>query len=307
MVRIETVNGIDPDSAGERVVFDDLTPIHPDTPLALSVSDAGGTDADIAGAMIDLVAPVGRGQRVLVAVPPASGGSALLRSIAHSVEQNHPDVHLIVLMVNERPEEVTDMRRSLESGEVVASTFDRPADEHALIAELAVEHAKRLVEYGNDVVVILDGLHKLTRAHNLAGSTGGRTLQGGLESGAIAPAKRIFGAARNLEEGGSLTMFATTAVDTGSVVDGIIADEFAPTASSTLRLDRDLAAEGVAPALDVNASGTVRADLLVGDADVAWQRLKDRLTSEATGSQSASALVAERLRRDGSVAAVLGS
>lgn len=308
MVRIEAVNGIEPDNARDRVVFDDLTAVHPDTQLTLAVSSADGHETDVAGAVVDILAPVGRGQRVLISVPPLSGGPAFLRSLAHAVEQNHPDVHLIVVMVNERPEEVTDMRRSLESGEVVASTFDRPAEEHALVVELAVEHAKRLVEYGNDVVVVLDGLSKLSRAHNMAGSTGGRTLQGGLESGAIAPGKRVFGAARKAEEGGSLTIFATAAIETGSVVDGIVHDEFLPTASSIIRLDRHLAAEDVAPAIDFEGTETVRADLIVGgDGIAARESLRESLASEGTGSQSPTALLIEKIRKAGSVDAVLGS
>ena len=259
LTRVETVNGMDPEQARNRPRFDDLTPLFSDSKLALE----GGTEAsDVTGRIIDLIAPIGKGQRGLIVSPPRAGKTTIMKTIARAIEQNHPDVHLIVLLIDERPEEVTDFRRSLDSGEVVASTFDRPAEEHTAVAELTIEHAKRLVEYGHDVVIILDGITRLARAYNMVAPAGGRTMPGGIDTTALYPPKKFFGAARNVEEGGSLTILATAAVDTGSVMDTVIFEEFEGTANMELRLDRDAAEQRVYPAISVEASSTRHEELL---------------------------------------------
>ena len=259
LVRVETVNGLDPEAARSRPRFEELTPLFPDEKLTL---EGGTVVGDMTGRIIDLVAPIGKGQRGLIVSPPKAGKTTIMKTIAQAIERNHPDVHLIVLLIDERPEEVTDFRRSLKSGDVVASTFDRPADEHTAVAELTIEHAKRLVEYGNDVVVILDGITRLARAYNLAAPAGGRAMSGGLDSTALYPPKKFFGAARNAEEGGSLTILATALVETGSVMDTVIFEEFKGTGNMELRLDRYAAEKRLFPAIDVDASSTRHEELL---------------------------------------------
>jgi transcription termination factor Rho len=212
--------------------------------------------------IIDLFNPIGMGQRCLIVAPPKAGKTVLLQNIAHAVAQNHPDVILIVLLVDERPEEVTDMRRHVQRGEVVASTFDRPADEHTQVAELAIERAKRLVELGTDVVIVLDGITRLARAYNLSAPTSGRIMSGGVDSTALYPPKKFFGAARNIEEGGSLTIVATALIETGSRMDDVIFEEFKGTGNIELRLDRRLAERRIYPAIDVEASSTRHEELL---------------------------------------------
>ncbi|HWD25138.1 MAG TPA: transcription termination factor Rho, partial [Acidimicrobiales bacterium] len=236
LVRIDTVSGLTPEEAKARPRFEDLTPLFPDQPLTLETADPTNMTARI----VDLISPIGKGQRGLIVSPPKAGKTTVLKQIAHSIEANHPEVHLIVLLVDERPEEVTDMRRSVK-GEVVASTFDRPADEHTSVSELTIERAKRLVELGRDVVIVLDGITRLARAYNLAQPATGRVMSGGVDSGALYPPKRFFGAARNIEEGGSLTILATALVDTGSRMDEVIFEEFKGTGNMELRLDRRLA------------------------------------------------------------------
>jgi len=257
LLRVDSVNGVDPDEAKSRRRFEDLTPLFPDEMLKL---ETGGDD-NIAGRVIDLLCPIGKGQRGLIVSPPKAGKTTVMKQIATAIESNHPEVELMVLLVDERPEEVTDMRRSVE-GTVIASTFDRPAEEHTQVAELTIERAKRLVEEGKDVVVIVDGITRLTRAYNFSGPQTGRALSGGLDAGAIYPPKKFFGAARNLEEGGSLTILATALIDTGSRMDEVIFEEFKGTGNMELRLDRRLSEQRIFPAIDVDASGTRHEELL---------------------------------------------
>ncbi|MDQ1377659.1 MAG: transcription termination factor Rho [Acidimicrobiaceae bacterium] len=258
LLRIDTVSGLSPDEARVRPRFEDLTPLFPDQKLPLEVP---GDPANLTARIVDLISPIGKGQRGLIVSPPKAGKTTVLKQIAHSIEANNPDVVLMVLLVDERPEEVTDMRRSVK-GEVIASTFDRPADEHTQVAELTIERAKRLVELGKDVVIVLDGITRLARAYNLAQPATGRIMSGGIDTGALYPPKKFFGSARNIEEGGSLTILATALVETGSRMDEVIFEEFKGTGNMELRLDRKLAERRVYPALDVNASSTRHEELL---------------------------------------------
>ena len=258
LLRIDSVNGGAPDSARERRRFDDLTPLFPDERLTLSSRDE---PYNMTTRIIDLLAPIGKGQRGLIVAPPKAGKTTVMKQIAKSISENNPDVHLMVLLVDERPEEVTDMRRSV-NGEVVASTFDRPAEEHTSVAELVLERAKRLVEEGRDVVIILDGITRLARAYNLAAPATGRVMSGGIDTGALYPPKKFFGAARNLEEGGSLTIIASALVETGSKMDDVIFEEFKGTGNMELRLDRRLAERRLYPAINVDASSTRHEELL---------------------------------------------
>jgi transcription termination factor Rho len=258
MLRIDLVNGEAPDEARKRPKFEDLTPLFPDQKLRLELPD---DPTNMTNRIIDLISPIGKGQRGLIVSPPKAGKTMIIKSIAQAIERNNPEVQLIVLLVDERPEEVTDMRRSIQ-GEVVASTFDRPSDEHTQVAELTIERAKRLVEEGTDVVIILDGITRLARAYNLAAPATGRIMSGGVDSGALYPPKRFFGAARNIEEGGSLTILATALIDTGSKMDEVIFEEFKGTGNMELRLDRRLAERRIYPAIDVDASSTRHEELL---------------------------------------------
>lgn len=257
LLRIDTINGLEPEQSRERPRFDDLTPLFPDQRLRLELNGEG----DITQRIIDLISPIGKGQRGLIVSPPKAGKTTIMKQIAQSIAINNPEVHLMVLLVDERPEEVTDMDRSVK-GEVISSTFDRPAEEHTQVAELAIERAKRLVEQGKDVVIILDGITRLARAYNLSAPASGRILSGGVDSTALYPPKRFFGAARNIEEGGSLTILATALVETGSKMDEVIFEEFKGTGNMELRLDRKLADKRVFPALDVEGSGTRHEELL---------------------------------------------
>jgi transcription termination factor Rho len=258
LLQIDKVSGMDPEVARLRPRFEDLTPLFPDERLHLEMS---GEKEDMTARIVDLLSPIGKGQRGLIVSPPKAGKTTVMKHIAHSIEANNPDVHLMVLLVDERPEEVTDMRRSVK-GEVIASTFDRPADEHTAVAELTIERAKRLVEAGRDVVIILDGITRLARAYNLAAPATGRIMSGGVDSGALYPPKKFFGAARNIEEGGSLTILATALVETGSKMDEVIFEEFKGTGNMELRLDRRLAERRLYPSIDVNASSTRHEELL---------------------------------------------
>ena len=258
LLQIDTVSGMDPEVARLRPRFEDLTPLFPDERLHLEMP---GEKENMTARIVDLLSPIGKGQRGLIVSPPKAGKTTVMKHIAHSIEANNPDVHLMVLLVDERPEEVTDMRRSVK-GEVVASTFDRPADEHTAVAELTIERAKRLVEAGRDVVIILDGITRLARAYNLAAPATGRIMSGGVDSGALYPPKKFFGAARNIEEGGSLTILATALVETGSKMDEVIFEEFKGTGNMELRLDRRLAERRLYPSIDVNASSTRHEELL---------------------------------------------
>ena len=258
LLRVDLVNGVDPEQARSRSRFEDLTPLFPDDKLQLEVeSDPTNMTARI----VDLVSPIGKGQRGLIVSPPKAGKTTVMKQIARSIETNNPEVHLMVLLIDERPEEVTDMRRWVR-GEVVASTFDRPSDEHTMVAELAIERAKRMVEEGRDVVIILDGITRLARAYNLAAPATGRIMSGGIDTGALYPPKKFFGAARNIEEGGSLTILATALIDTGSKMDEVIFEEFKGTGNMELRLDRKLSERRIYPAIDVDASSTRHEELL---------------------------------------------
>ena len=258
LLEIHTVNGGDPEKAKNRKRFEDLTALFPDEKLRLeNPLDPNNMTARI----IDLISPIGKGQRGIIVSPPKAGKTTVMKTIATSIEQNHPEVKLIVLLIDERPEEVTDMRRTVK-GEVIASTFDRPSDEHTHVAELAIEKAKRLVEQGDDVVIILDGITRLSRAYNLAAPASGRILSGGIDAGALYPPKKFFGAARNVEEGGSLTILATALVETNSRMDDAIFEEFKGTGNMELRLDRKLAERRIYPAIDVDASSTRHEELL---------------------------------------------
>ncbi|MEY2566320.1 MAG: transcription termination factor Rho [Actinomycetota bacterium] len=284
LLRIDTVSGMTPDEARARVRFEDLTPLFPDAKLNLEVP---GDTANMTARIVDLISPIGKGQRGLIVSPPKAGKTTVLKQIAHSIEANNPDVHLMVLLVDERPEEVTDMRRSVK-GEVVSSTFDRPSDEHTAVAELAIERAKRLVELGRDVVIVLDGITRLARAYNLAAPASGRILSGGVDSAALYPPKKFFGSARNIEEGGSLTILATALVETGSRMDEVIFEEFKGTGNMELRLDRRLAERRIYPALDVNASSTRHEELLFDRSQLqqVWKlrRVLNALGSEGSGA-----------------------
>jgi transcription termination factor Rho len=252
------VNGGEPEKARNRKKFEELTPLFPDEKLVLSSSDE---PMNMTARIVDLISPIGKGQRGIIVSPPKAGKTTVMKTIATSIEKNHPEVKLIVLLIDERPEEVTDMRRTVK-GEVVASTFDRPSEEHTAVAELVIEKAKRLVEIGEDVVVILDGITRLSRAYNLAQPTSGRIMSGGIDAGALYPPKKFFGAARNIEEGGSLTILATALVETNSRMDEAIFEEFKGTGNMELRLDRKLAERRVYPAIDVDASSTRHEELL---------------------------------------------
>jgi transcription termination factor Rho len=258
MLEIHSVNGGEPDKAKTRPRFEDLTALFPDEKLRLeNPSDPNNMTARI----IDLISPIGKGQRGIIVSPPKAGKTTIMKTIATSIELNHPEVKLMVLLIDERPEEVTDMRRTVK-GEVISSTFDRPSDEHTHVAELAIEKAKRLVEMGEDVVIILDGITRLSRAYNLAAPASGRILSGGIDAGALYPPKKFFGAARNVEEGGSLTILATALVETNSRMDDAIFEEFKGTGNMELRLDRKLSERRIYPAIDVDASSTRHEELL---------------------------------------------
>ncbi|WP_062523058.1 transcription termination factor Rho [Demequina silvatica] len=257
LAEVDRVNGLTPEEARGRAAFGDLTPLYPQQRLHLETEPRNMTNR-----VIDLVAPIGKGQRGLIVSPPKAGKTLVLQSIANAIVTNNPEVHLMVVLVDERPEEVTDMQRTVK-GEVIASTFDRPADDHTTVAELAIERAKRLVEMGHDVVVLLDSITRLGRAYNISAPASGRILSGGVDSSALYPPKRFFGAARNIENGGSLTILATALVETGSKADEVIFEEFKGTGNMELKLSRTLADRRIFPAVDVNASGTRREEILM--------------------------------------------
>ncbi|HWG73281.1 MAG TPA: transcription termination factor Rho [Acidimicrobiales bacterium] len=290
LLRIDTIGGLTAEEARNRPRFEDLTPLFPDHKLRLEVP---GDPANMTARIVDLISPIGKGQRGLIVSPPKAGKTTVLKQIAHSIEANNPDVHLMVLLVDERPEEVTDMRRSVK-GEVVASTFDRPSEEHTQVAELAIERAKRLVEAGRDVVIVLDGITRLARAYNLAQPTSGRIMSGGIDTGALYPPKKFFGSARNIEEGGSLTILATALVETGSRMDEVIFEEFKGTGNMELRLDRRLAERRVYPAIEVNGSSTRHEELLFDRAQL-QQVWKLRRVLNALGGEGSSAAGLELL------------
>jgi transcription termination factor Rho len=290
LVRIDTINADTPEKAKDRLEFQKLIPLYPQERFRMET-----TPLNMTGRIMDLVSPVGKGQRGLIVSPPKAGKTLVMQAIAHAITTNHPEVHLMVVLVDERPEEVTDFQRTT-SGEVIASTFDRPAEDHTTIAELAIERAKRLVELGMDVVVLLDGITRLSRAYNLAAPASGRILSGGVDSAALYPPKKFFGAARNIEDGGSLTILATALIDTGSKMDEVIFEEFKGTGNMELRLRRDLADKRIFPAIDPVASGTRREELLLGRDELAiiW---KLRRVLSGQDSQAGLEMLLNRMRK----------
>ncbi len=265
LVKVAKINFEEPEKARHKVAFDNLTPLYPDERLKMEIEDP--TIKDRSARIIDLVSPIGKGQRSLIVAPPRTGKTVLLQNIAHSIEANHPECYLIVLLIDERPEEVTDMQRSVK-GEVVSSTFDEPATRHVAVSEMVIEKAKRLVEHKRDVVILLDSITRLGRAFNTVVPSSGKVLTGGVDANALQRPKRFFGAARNIEEGGSLTIIATALIDTGSRMDEVIFEEFKGTGNSEIVLDRKVADKRVFPAMDILKSGTRKEDLLVDAKDL---------------------------------------
>ncbi|GAB2938410.1 MULTISPECIES: transcription termination factor Rho [Aquaspirillum] len=261
LVKVDRINGGPPEQAKNKILFENLTPLHPTSRLTLERDIR--SEENITGRVIDLVSPIGKGQRGLLVAPPKSGKTVMLQHIAHAITSNHPDVSLIVLLIDERPEEVTEMTRTVK-GEVVASTFDEPATRHVQVAEMVIEKAKRLVEHKKDVVILLDSITRLARAYNTVIPSSGKVLTGGVDANALQRPKRFFGAARNIEEGGSLTIIATALIDTGSRMDDVIYEEFKGTGNMEIHLDRRMAEKRIYPAINVNRSGTRREELLVG-------------------------------------------
>ena len=295
LVRVETVNGFDPETNKVRRQFDRLTPVFPDKQLVTE------TDKDnLTTRLIDLLSPIGRGQRGLIVAPPKAGKTTLLKQIANGITENYDDIHLMVALIGERPEEVTDIKRSIK-GEVYSSTFDEPVEDHCRVAELALERARRLVEVGKDVVILLDSITRLTRAYNLAVPTSGRTLSGGVDPVALYPPKQFFGAARNTEEGGSLTILAACLVDTGSRMDEVVYEEFKGTGNMELHLDRKLSEKRVFPAIDIQRSGTRREELLLDEETLkqVWllRRMVSLVRGDAMNPADTTEKVLERLRK----------
>jgi transcription termination factor Rho len=290
MVKIDSVNGMTIDDSNKRIEFAKLTPLYPSERLRLE-GEAGG----LTGRVVDLVAPIGKGQRGLIVSPPKAGKTMIMQQVANAITENNPEVHLMIVLVDERPEEVTDFQRTVK-GEVISSTFDRPATDHTMVAELAIERAKRLVELGHDVVLLLDGITRLGRAYNLAAPTSGRIMSGGVDSSALYPPKKFFGAARNIEDGGSLTILATALVETGSRMDEVIFEEFKGTGNWELRLRRDFADKRIFPAVDVDASSTRREELLMGKDELAVVWKLRRVLSGLEGQQGLE-LILDKLKK----------
>jgi transcription termination factor Rho len=296
LLRVEAVNGLEPDAAKQRPYFESLTAIFPNQRITLETDPR-----NLSTRLVDLVAPIGRGQRGLIVSPPKAGKTILLKNIANGITTNYDDIHLLVALIGERPEEVTDMKRSVD-GEVISSTFDEPVEDHTRVAEMALERAKRLVEGGRDVVILLDSITRLTRAYNLAMPPSGRTLTGGLDPIALYPPKRFFGAARNTEQGGSLTIIATCLIDTGSRMDEVIYEEFKGTGNMELILDRRLAERRIYPAIDIGRSSTRREELLLDDAALkqVWvvRRMVQMISANSpSGSSEATERLLDRMSR----------
>ena len=295
LIRVEMVNNLDPESSRDRPKFENLTPIFPLEQIQLET-----TPDKLSTRLLDLLAPVGRGQRGMIVSPPKAGKTTFLKDIANGVTANAPDIAVMVALIGERPEEVTDMSRSVD-GEVFSSTFDEPVEDHCRVAELVLERAKRLVEAGTDVIILLDSLTRLTRAYNLMVPSSGRTLSGGIDPVALYPPKRFFGAARNTEEGGSLTILAACLVDTGSRMDEVIYEEFKGTGNMEVHLDRKLSERRVFPAMDIDRTGTRREELLLDEETLrkVWllRRMVSMVTSDSRGSHEATEKVLERLRK----------
>ncbi len=305
LVRVEAINEMNPELAKSRPSFGSLTPTFPDKLINLETKPD-----DLSTRLMNLIAPIGRGQRGLIVSPPKAGKTVLLKSIANATTANYNDIHLMVCLIGERPEEVTDMRRSVK-GEVISSTFDEPVENHTRVAELALERAKRMVESGKDVVILLDGITRLTRSYNLVMPPSGRTLSGGIDPAALHPSKRFFGAARNMDEGGSLTIIATCLIDTGSRMDEVIYEEFKGTGNMELHLDRRLAERRIFPAMNIERSGTRREELLLDEETVkqVWllRRMVGMIASDSVNFTETTERVLDRLRRTKSNAEFLAS
>ncbi len=290
LLKVEVVNGEDPEKAKHRIAFDNLRPRYPEERLQLESSDG-----DVSMRILDLIAPIGMGQRSLIVSPPKAGKTILLQKVANSILENHPDVKVIVLLIDERPEEVTDMEENV-AAEIISSTFDEPADRHTQVAEMVLEKAKRLVEYQQDVVILLDSITRLARAYNTTVPHSGKILSGGVDANALHKPKRFFGAARNIEEGGSLTICATALVETGSRMDEVIFEEFKGTGNSEVILDRQIADKRIYPALDLNRSSTRKEELLLNDIELNRMYLLRNFLSDMPPSESVQFLI-ERLKR----------
>ncbi len=306
LLRVEAVNGVDPEQARHRPLFEELTPIFPNQLIKLET-----TANNLTTRLIDLVAPLGRGQRGLIVSPPKAGKTTVLKHIANAIAANYDDIHIMFCLIGERPEEVTDVRRSVHRADVVSSTFDEPVEDHTRVAELALEYAKRQVELGRHVIILLDSITRLTRAYNLALPPSGRTLTGGIDPVALYPPKRFFGAARNTEEGGSLTILATCLIDTGSRMDEVIYEEFKGTGNFELHLDRRLAERRIFPAIDILRSGTRREELLLDEQTLrqVWllRRMVSLISQNASSPTEATEKVLERLARTRSNAEFLAT
>ena len=300
LLRVEAINFEDPEKLSKTVVFDDLTPLYPEERFIL---ETGPNEVEMR--IIDLVAPIGKGQRGLIVSPPRAGKTILLQKIANSIAQNHPDIYLIVLLIDERPEEVTDMQRTVK-GEVISSTFDESASRHILVADMVIEKARRLTEYGRDVVILLDSITRLGRAHNTEAPHSGRILSGGIDASALQKPKRFFGAARNIEEGGSLTIMATALIETGSRMDEVIFEEFKGTGNMELVLDRRLADRRIFPAIDINRSGTRKEELLMTEEELNRVWVLRKVLNEMNPLE-AMEIVTERMRKTKSNAEFLVS
>ena len=293
LLQVNKINFEDPEKARHKVHFDNLTPLYPDERLEMEIMDP--SKKDLSHRVIDIVAPLGKGQRGLIVAPPRTGKTVLLQNIAHSVTANHPECYVIVLLIDERPEEVTDMQRSVK-GEVISSTFDEPASRHVQVAEMVIEKAKRLVEHGRDVVILLDSITRLGRAYNTVVPSSGKVLTGGVDANALQRPKRFFGAARNIEEGGSLTIISTALIDTGSRMDEVIFEEFKGTGNSEIVLDRKVADKRVFPAMDILKSGTRKEELLV-DADLLKKTFVLRRILNPMGTVDAIEFLLDKLRQ----------
>jgi len=305
LVRVEAINGMNPELAKSRPSFGSLTPTFPDKLINLETKPE-----DLSTRLMNLIAPIGRGQRGLIVSPPKAGKTVLLKSIANAITANYNDIHLMVCLIGERPEEVTDIRRSVR-GEVIAATFDEPVENHTRVAELALERAKRMVESGKDVVILLDGITRLTRSYNLVMPPSGRTLSGGIDPAALHPSKRFFGAARNMDEGGSLTIIATCLIDTGSRMDEVIYEEFKGTGNMELHLDRRLAERRIFPAMNIERSGTRREELLLNEETVkqVWllRRMIGMIAADTVNFSETTERVLDRLRKTKSNAEFLAN
>ena len=307
LVKVEKVNDTDPDGSKRRLKFENLTPVFPEDMIILET-----TPKELSTRLMDIMSPVGRGQRGLIVSPPKAGKTTLLKQIANGITENAPDIHIMVALIGERPEEVTDMKRSIK-GEVYSSTFDEPVEDHCRVAELVLERSKRLVEAGEDVVILLDSITRMTRAYNLSVPSSGRTLSGGMDPVALYPPKKFFGAARNTEEGGSLTILAACLVDTGSRLDDLVYEEFKGTGNMEVHLDRRMAERRMFPALDIARSGTRREELLLGEETLkqVWllRRMISMIDSDSSSSNSSEAIekLLERMRKTKSNSEFLGA